>query len=142
MLRAMPTPHQKVEAALTSFALTLPETSAGPAWPGARGLYVRKKMFFVFGAKGEAANALTTICKLPVSAEMVQDLPFVRESKGWYKQHNWVIAHFGHADPIAAELPTLKAWLLQSYAAVAPKKLAREVAARMRDSERCQARGG
>ena len=65
--------------------------------------------------------------KLPISFEMVQDLPFVRESRGWYRQHNWAIAHFGPDDDILAELPTLKGWLLQSYVAMAPKKLGRLV---------------
>jgi hypothetical protein len=118
------TPHQQAEAALTAYGLTLPETSAGPAWVPARGLYMRRKMFGVFGAKGEGADALTLLMKLPISAEMVQDLYFVRESKGWFRQHNWVIAHFGPGDDILAEMDTLKAWLLQSYCAIAPKKLA------------------
>ena len=67
------------------------------------------------------------IVKLPVSAEMAQTLPFVREPRGWYKQHDWVTAHFGSDDDILAELPTLKGWLKQSYIAVAPKKFGREV---------------
>lgn len=61
------------------------------------------------------------------SAEMVQDLYFVRESKGWFKQHDWVIARFAVDDDIAAEIPTLKAWMVQSYCAVAPKTIARLV---------------
>jgi hypothetical protein len=118
------TPHQQAEAVLTACGLTFPETSSGPAWPPTRALYMRRKMFTVFGAKGEGHDALTLIMKLPISAEMVQDLYYVRESKGWYRQHNWVIAHFGPDDDVLAEIDTLKAWLLQSYCAIAPKKLA------------------
>ena len=119
------TPHQRAEAELTAYALTFPETTVGPGWAFTRALYVRTKMFGVFGDKAQPLDALTIICKLPISAEMVADLPFVRETRGWYKQHNWVIADFGPDDDILAELDTLKAWLRQSYAAIAPKKLSR-----------------
>lgn len=118
---------EKAELALTAFGLAMPETSVGPGWPPTRALYFRKKMFFVFGDRKEPPGHLTMIMKLPVSAEMVQDLYFVRESKGWFRQHDWVIARFGPADDIAAEMPTLKAWMTQSYCAIAPKKFARLV---------------
>lgn len=116
------TAHRQAEQDLTAYGLTLPETSAGPGWPPTRALYFRKKMFFVFGDRKEPPGALTMIMKLPISAEMVQDLYFVRESKGWFRQHDWVIARFEAEDDIRAEIPTLKAWLIQSYCAVAPKK--------------------
>lgn len=109
------------------FGLSLPETSVGPGWATTRVLKVKGRMFFVFGDRDEQANELTMISKLPISAGMVQDLYFVRESTGWYKQHDWVIAHFDAEDDILAELPTLKGWMTQSYCAMAPKKLARQV---------------
>jgi hypothetical protein len=121
------TPHQRAEAELTAYGLTFPETSLGPGWDITRALYMRKKMFAVFGAKGEPLNALTIIMKLPISAEMAQDLPFVLPARGWFKQHNWVRARFGPDDDILAEMATLKGWLKQSYVAVAPKKLGRAV---------------
>ncbi len=119
------TPHQRAEAELTAYGLTFPETTAGPGWTTTRALYVRKKMFAVFGATGEALDALTLLMKLPISAEMAEGLPWVRPAKGWYKQHNWVTAHFGPDDDVLAELETLRGWLKQSYVAVAPKKLGR-----------------
>jgi hypothetical protein len=122
------TPHQRAEAELTAYGLTFPETSSGPGWTITRALYVRKKMFAVFGDKGEPLDALTMIMKLPISAEMAQALPFVRPARGWFKQHNWVTAHFGPEHDVLAELATLKGWLKQSYIAVAPKKLGRMVA--------------
>ena len=122
------TAHQRVEAELTAYGLTFPETSSGSAWQTTRGLYVRKKMFAVFGEKDQPLNALTLIMKLPISAEMAEELPFVRPARGWYKQHNWVTAHFGPEDDILVELGTLKGWLKQSYVAVAPKKLGRVIA--------------
>lgn len=121
------TPHQRAEADLTAYGLTFPETHAGPGWQTTRALYVRKKMFAVFGAAGELRDALTLLMKLPISAEMAEDLPFVRPARGWYKQHNWVTAHFSAEDDVLAELATLRGWLKQSYVAVAPKKLGRVV---------------
>lgn len=119
------TPHQRAEAELTAYGLTFPETTEGRGWATLRALDVRKKTFVLFGDKGEALNALTIIMKLPISAPIAEELPFVRPAKGWYKQHNWVTAHFGPSDDIFAEMPTLKGWLKQSYIAVAPKKLSR-----------------
>jgi hypothetical protein len=121
------TPHQRAEEDLTAFGLTFPETTAGPAWIPARGLYVKKKMFCVFGAKSEPLDALTILMKLPISAEMAEELPFVRPARGWFKQHNWVTAHFGPEDDVMAEMATLRGWLKQSYVAVAPKTLGRMV---------------
>lgn len=121
----MPTPHERAETDLTAYGLTFPETLAGPGWIPTRALYVRKKMFAVFGAKAEPLDALTLIMKLPISAEMAEELYFVRPARGWYKQHSWIIAHFGPEDDVLAEMATLKGWLKQSYVAVAPKKLGR-----------------
>jgi hypothetical protein len=122
------TPHQRAETELTAYGLSFPETTAGPGWNITRALYVRKKMFAVFGAEGEPLDALTLLMKLPISAEMAEALPFVRPARGWFKQHNWVTAHFGSEDDIIAEMQTLKGWLKQSYVAVAPKKLGRMLA--------------
>lgn len=121
------TPHQRAEAELAAYGLTFPETTAGAGWQTTRALYVRKKMFAVFGAKGEPLDALTLIMKLPISAEMAEELPWVRPARGWYKQHNWVTAHFGPEDDVQAEMATLRGWLKQSYVAVAPKTLGRKI---------------
>ena len=118
----MPTPRQQAEAELTAYALSLPETDLAPGWSDTRYLRVRGKGFAVFGDKGEA---LTLTIKLPISYEMVQDLPFVRRGSPWYHQNRWAIAHFGPEDDILAEMDTLKGWLRQSYVAMAPKRLGR-----------------
>src|SRR5437868_5990515 len=102
------TPHQRAEAELTAYGLTFPEAATGKGWATLRALDVRKKTFVLFGAKGEPLDALTIVMKLPISAEIAEGLPFVRPARGWYKQHNWVTAHFGPDDDIVVELPTLK----------------------------------
>ena len=127
------TPHQKAERELTAFGLQLPETDVAPGWATTRCLRVKGRMFCVFGAERHKADIrpdkLSIILKLPVSAEMVQELYFVKESTGWYKQHDWIVAQFDAEDDILAEMETLKAWVIQSYCAMAPKKLAKQVMA-------------
>ncbi len=117
------TPHERAEAELTAYGLTLPETTVAHGWAMTRTLRVKDRMFAIFGDKAQPRDELTFIVKLPISIEMAQDLYFVRESRGWYRQHNWAIAHFGPDDDVMAELDTLRAWLRQSYRAVATKKL-------------------
>jgi hypothetical protein len=119
------TPHQQAEDALTAYGLGLPAATVGPGWAFTRVLRVNDRMFAIFGDKNQPLDELTVTVKLPISVEMVSDLYFVRESRGWYKQHDWVIAHFGPEDDVLAELDTLKAWIRQSYVAIAPKKFSR-----------------
>lgn len=123
------TAHQRAEAELIAYGLTFPETTLGQGWATLRALDVRKKTFVLFGAKGEALDALTIVMKLPISAPMAEQLPFILPAKGWYKQHNWVTAHFGPDDDVLSEMQTLKGWLRQSYIAVAPKKLSQALSA-------------
>ena len=120
-----PTAAERAEAELTAYGLSLPETSLAYGWAMVRNLRVRDRPFAMFGDKAQPLDQLTIVVKLPISFEMVQGLWFVRESRGWYRQHDWVIAHFGPDDDIAAEMDTLKAWLRQSYRAAAPKRLGR-----------------
>jgi hypothetical protein len=126
-MAARTTSHQKAEAELTAYALSLPETDLVPGWGPTRYLRVRRKGFCVFGDKDQGPDALTIIVKLPRSAEMVQQLHFVREASDWFRRHNWIVARFEAGDDILAELDTLKAWIRQSYCVMAPKTLARLV---------------
>lgn len=132
MTKKKHSPLERAEAELTAFGLTLPETHLAPGWVPTRALNFRKKTFFIFGDRNEPAGHLTMIMKLPISAEMVRDLPFVQESKGWFLQHNWVIMRFGPDNPIQPEMEALKGWMVQSYCAITPKKIAREVEAQFR----------
>jgi hypothetical protein len=121
------TPHQRAEAELTRFALSLPETDVVPGWgkddDRTRYMRVRKKGFGFFGEKGEADDTFSMTVKLPTAYEMIQHLYFVREGSEWYRRNKWAVVRFGPEDDVLAELDTLKDWLVQSYVAVAPKKL-------------------
>jgi hypothetical protein len=126
-------PLDRAEAELTAFGLTLPETSHGLGWVPTRALYFRKKMFFVFGDRNELPGHLTMIMKLPISAEMVRDLPFVQESKGWFLQTQLGDHAIWPRQPHPARnrAPEGLGWV-QSFCAITPKKIAREVEARFR----------
>lgn len=121
------TPHEQTEAELTAYGMSLPEAHAAYGWAFTRHLRIRARVFAMFGDKAQPRDALTIIVKLPISGEMVQALPFVRESRGWYRQNGWTIAHFGAGDDVLAELETLKGWVRQSYIAQAPKFLTRRL---------------
>ena len=124
-------PWRQAEAELLAHGLSLPETDLAPPRRDAdpfRYLRVAGKGFAWFGGRDEHPDELILTVKLPISAEMVAGLPFVRESSGWHKRNNWVTANFGPEDDVLAEMETLKAWLRQSYLAVAPRRLARQVA--------------
>ncbi|OXE36471.1 MAG: hypothetical protein CGW95_07460 [Phenylobacterium zucineum] len=121
------TTAQRAEAELTAYGLRLPETDLVPGFGVTRYMRVAGKGFAVFGDKAETDNDFTLTVKLPISAEMVEDLWFVRVRPGWYKRNNWIMACFSPGDDVLAELPTLKAWMLQSYVAVAPKRLGKLV---------------
>ncbi|MDQ0464624.1 hypothetical protein QO010_002408 [Caulobacter ginsengisoli] len=117
--------HQRAEAELIAYGLSLPETDVIP-WLAAHYVRVKGKGFAVVGDRGQA-DELKLVVKLPVSYEMIQHLPFVRESVGWHRQHQWAIIHFGPDDDPFGEMETLKGWMRQSYVAMAPKKLGRLV---------------
>lgn len=130
-MSARQNPCRRAEAELLAYGLGLPLTDIAP--PGRdldffRYLRVAGKGFAVLGERDERPDELILTVKLPISAGMVADLPFVQESSGWHKRHNWVTARFGPEDDVLAEMETLKAWMRQSYLAVAPRRLARQVA--------------
>lgn len=125
------TPCRQAEAELLAHGLSLPETDLAPPRRDAdpfRYLRVAGKGFAWFGGRDEHPDELILTVKLPISAEMVADLPFVQESRGWHKRNNWVTARFGPGDDVLAEMETLKAWMRQSHLAVAPRRLARQLA--------------
>jgi predicted DNA-binding protein (MmcQ/YjbR family) len=61
--------------------------------------------------------------KLPISAEMALTLPYMSPAGHGLGKSGWVNLRQRSGDDI--ELETVKAWILQSYRAVAPKKLSK-----------------
>lgn len=108
---------QQNEAALREIALAYPEAHEDFPW-GERAIKVRGKVFLFLSASGEGLSLST---KLPQSAKSALLLPFAEPTHYGLGKSGWVTASFGARDkpPIAI----FRAWIDESYRAVAPKKL-------------------
>ncbi|MCC7012956.1 MAG: MmcQ/YjbR family DNA-binding protein [Planctomycetes bacterium] len=114
----LPAKLRAVEDQLASFAASFPEAREDHPW-GHR-VYKAKRPIFVFLASD--ARGLHVTVKLPTSAVAALDRPFCEPTGYGMGRHGWVTASFDERD--AAPLELLKAWITESYRAVAPKKLA------------------
>jgi len=105
------------EATLREIAIAYPETHEDFPW-GERAIKVRGKTFLFM--RGEETQ-LSLSVKLPSSRDLAIDLPFAKPTAYGLGKSGWVTATFGADDDVPLDL--LKAWLDESYRAVAPKKL-------------------
>lgn len=103
---------------LMAFALTLPEAYEDHPW-GETVTKVRNKIFVFWGGQ---SDTVTFSLKLPRSHGYALSLPFAKPTGYNLGKSGWV--SFGTTDPNALEAPLVKEWLVESYRAVAPKKLA------------------
>lgn len=102
-------------------ALLYPETYEEAPW-GHRAVKVRDKIFVFFGADG---GELSVSLKLPISAAAALALPQTRPTGYGLGKAGWVSARFP-AD-IAMPTPMLLDWLDESYRAMAPKSIVRNL---------------
>jgi predicted DNA-binding protein (MmcQ/YjbR family) len=108
-----------LESELRDYAMTFPEATEDHPW-GHIAVKVKAKAFvFLGGEKGEAELSITV--KLPSSRDMAADLPFAEPSGYGLGKSGWITARFEKAGDVPADL--LKAWIEESYRAIAPKKL-------------------
>jgi predicted DNA-binding protein (MmcQ/YjbR family) len=112
---------KKSEAALRKAGMAFPETSEDFPW-GHRALKVKGKAF-VFMALEEGSLSLSV--KLPDSADFALMQAFAKPTGYGLGKSGWVTASFGKKDKIPLAL--LKAWLKESYLAIAPKKIAAQL---------------
>ena len=119
----MPRPEQltRAEAALRQHALTYPETNEEFPW-GHRAIKVKGKAFLFMSLEDDS---LSLSVKLPASRAEALELPFSEPTGYGLGKSGWVTAGFGPGDDVPME--RLRAWLAESYRAVAPKKLAAQV---------------
>jgi predicted DNA-binding protein (MmcQ/YjbR family) len=117
---------QKAQDALRAHALTYPGAREDFPW-GECVVKVGKKIFVFLGADG-AAKQVSLGVKLPVSSDAALDLPYVKPSGYGLGKAGWVSVSVppGTKPPLAL----LEAWIDESYRAVAPKKLVKELDAR------------
>jgi predicted DNA-binding protein (MmcQ/YjbR family) len=103
--------------ALREFALDFPEAYEEFPW-GERVAKVKGKVF-VFLGKGEGELGLSV--KLPQSGMLALGLPFASPTGYGLGKAGWITARFGPREKPPLDL--LRAWIDESYRAVAPKKL-------------------
>ncbi len=103
-------------AILRDTALGYPETHEDHPW-GETAIKVRGKAFLFM----RAGETLSLSCKLPASHEMALMLPFARSTGYGLGKSGWVSASFAAGERPPIEL--LRAWIDESFRAIAPKRL-------------------
>lgn len=112
-----------IQAELLGFALALPEAYEDRPW-GETVVKVRGKIFLFWG---DAPTALTFSLKLLRSHGYALSLPYAKPTGYGLGKSGWVSFHTGIDTTL--EVPLVKEWIVESYRAVAPKKLAAQMAA-------------
>ena len=105
---------------LRDFALGLPGTTEEFPW-GERVIKVNKKIFVFFGLLDDPKPGLFVGVKLPQSADDALNLPFARPTGYNLGKHGWV--QFRFPPDQAPPIDMIERWILESYRAIAPKKL-------------------
>jgi len=105
-------------------ALSLPEAVEDFPW-GERVAKVKGKVFVFLGADPVGDAPMSLSVKLPESGEEALTLPFVKPTGYGLGKSGWVTATFpnGQRPPV----DVIRSWILESYRAVAPKRLAEGV---------------
>ncbi len=106
---------------LRKVALELPGAYEEQPW-GSCAIKAGKKSFIFLG---DNKKGWSCSFKLPQSAEMALDLPFCAPTHYGLGKSGWVTASFGKGDE--APFPLLETFLEESYRAVAPKRLIKEL---------------
>jgi len=109
-----------VESELRDFALAYPETHEDFPW-GERAIKVKGKVF-IFMRTTE--DEISFSVKLPQSRDIALDLPWAEPTHYGMGKHGWVTAK---VDPKDAPLDMIKAWIDESFRAVAPKTLVKKM---------------
>lgn len=114
---------ESLEAELRDYAMTFPETHEDHPW-GHIAVKVNKKAFVFLGGDKEAAE-LSISVKLPQSRDVAADLPFAEPTGYGLGKSGWVTARF--TKPSAVPIDLLRSWIDESYRAIAPKKLVKQL---------------
>src|SRR5687768_3178541 len=104
-----------VRKTLLAFAFGLPEATKAEPW-GETVAKVKGKVFVFFGREGDFGFSV----KLPDSGTALLAMPFAEPTGYGLGKSGWVSVHWRPNMP----LEMLQEWILESYRAVAPKKLA------------------
>jgi predicted DNA-binding protein (MmcQ/YjbR family) len=110
--------------ALRAFALRFPGAAEDFPW-GERVVKAGGKVFVFLGLDPVRGGPMSLSVKLPESGEEARELPFVRPTGYGLGKAGWISATL--TPPGRPPIDLLKAWIAESYRAVAPKKLAASV---------------
>lgn len=108
---------------LLAHALALPEAWEDNPW-GERAIKVRKKVF-VFSGHDAEADRFGLSLKLPLTGEAALERSEASPTGYGLGRHGWISLSYGPGDAVPVDL--LQEWIEESYKAVAPKTLARQV---------------
>jgi predicted DNA-binding protein (MmcQ/YjbR family) len=108
---------KKAEDELRAYALSMPEVVEEFPW-GHSAFKVNKKVF-LFMSNEDGGLSLST--KLPDSSTAALNLPFAKPTGYGLGKAGWISSSFAAGEKPPQEL--LRAWIVESYRAVAPKKL-------------------
>ena len=117
-------PAKQAENTLIAYAATYPGAWEDHPWDHTV-MKVGKKVFVFFGGKASSEDCLSVTIKLPISAEMVLSLPFFRKAGHGLGKSGWVQATLRDGEEIDQE--SFRAWIDQSYRAVATKTLIKQL---------------
>jgi predicted DNA-binding protein (MmcQ/YjbR family) len=115
-------PLDAARSALLGHALAMPGAWEDHPW-GETVVKVKKRIFFFVGETKEGGLGLSV--KLPQSSDAALSLPFTEPTGYGLGASGWVSARFGKRDRPPVDV--LLAWIDESYRAIAPKTLVREL---------------
>jgi predicted DNA-binding protein (MmcQ/YjbR family) len=107
---------------LRQVALGYPEVHEDYPW-GELAVKVKGKAFLFMRAE---ADMVSLSVKLPQSRDMAADLPFAEPTHYGLGKHGWVTAKITAEEGVGT-LEMLKAWIDESFRAVAPKTIVKKL---------------
>jgi predicted DNA-binding protein (MmcQ/YjbR family) len=117
-------PAKEAERRLIAFSAQMPGAWEDHPWEHTV-MKVGKKVFVFFGGAASGPDELSVTVKLPISYEMALTLPYMKPAGHGLWKGGWAQLRQETGDYI--DLQTIEGWILQSYRAVAPKKLVKQL---------------
>ena len=114
---------ESLELELRDYAMTFPETTEDHPW-GHRAMKVKGKTFLFLGGEKDKQE-LSLSVKLPNSRDVALDLPFAQPTAYGLGKSGWVSASFDKVSAVPMDM--LKAWVEESYRAIAPKRVVKQL---------------
>jgi predicted DNA-binding protein (MmcQ/YjbR family) len=114
---------EALELELRDYAMMFPEATEDSPW-GHRAIKVKGKSFLFLGGEKDTKE-LSLSVKLPQSRDMAVDLPFAQPTAYGLGKSGWVTARFDKVSDVPMDL--LRSWIDESYRAIAPKKLVKQL---------------